>query len=486
MSLHHPSTKRHSLRRQLQALRFWDSSNAPSSQSIDNPPRQLSPGDRLPYEIVLSILEHFYFSSDLYRQAFPYLTECPAFVYNRNIVDQPDPAQITLAGTLRVSRVWCLSGTALLYARPFLISFERVRQFARTIRDSPFLAPLVKELFVLNQRKAGAQKSFARAIKARGTAISVRSELISVLGSLCSLKELTVSTREGGAETILPLDTTFFNHESIGNSLRRLVIYGTPDSSPSHGHCISSSVNLPNLEVLCLREVFFQTRHQFPFLPRLQILQIAQCSHAYDPLSKTIPYSLFPCLTTLELYQNYSIIEPDAECFRKLSRLHLVGHHEFGYSDKWQYKPPMDNVKYLVLGHYFAPGKLVTIKLPRRLETLVFLLKFPVDYSRPPKIQTIMVRDLYLSLDTLFKKCERLRRVVVVGSLLSGGDTSELASILEMIDDFCTSRGITFRARTGMYMGFTSTQNNSEMTMSYVDCDNWVTSRLVRLRLSGV
>lgn len=441
------SHKRFSIRKQLKHLQFWDHQD---STHLDPTSRKLSAGDRLPCEVVLIIFEYFFFDQPYYRHAFTYRSTSPAFYYGENVVSRPDPLQAALVGLLQVSKTWCLAGTSLLYANPYIISIERVRQFARTLRSAPYLAPLVKTLFVLNQGAADRNKSWEQSLSSRKLAVLARVELFSALVSCTSLRELTITTREGGPVTILPLEPAILPVDSIGQNLRKLTIYGSPDSSPSTGSgLMSSDVSLPNLELLCFREVHFLPTHQFPSLPSLQTLQIAQSSHSCaEP--KLIPYSLFPSLTTLELYQNFSDIVPDDECFRNLHRLHLVGHNEFGLGSTWQYRAPMENIKYLALGHYFVPGKLLTIRMPRRLETLVFLLNFPVSFRSPHTIDTGMMRDLHASLENTFKRCSKLKRLVIMGSLGANADDSDLSSVLSDIDDFCTIRGVTFLMSSGM------------------------------------
>lgn len=109
----------------------------------------------------------------------------------------------------------------------------------------------------------------------------------------------------------------------------------------------------------------------------------------------------------------------------------------------------MERVKYLALGHYFVPGKLLTLKMPPRLETLVFLLRFPADRTSRT-IATGMVRDLYMSLEATFQRCRRLKRLVIMGTLGADADDSGLSSILTMIDDLCIVRGVKFQIRSGM------------------------------------
>lgn len=129
---------------------------------------------------------------------------------------------------------------------------------------------------------------------------------------------------------LLKMDEILVPGSSLSNRLRSLTIHKSMAlyvSGIAEGqHIMSSNLFLPQLEVLCLRDVQFPENYHFPFLPRLRALQLAQ---AHVPLesSRTIVVNAaaLPSLRSLELYSNHVVVQVDHRLFPQLTCLYLFG-----------------------------------------------------------------------------------------------------------------------------------------------------------------
>lgn len=419
-----------------------------------NPPS--SAASRLPQEILVVIFREL--SLTMYEWAFSYASEYPTFSHNKNIVTEPDPSQSALAYAILTCRTWRSIATDVLYARPFLISFQRIRLFRRTLVRSPALTSLIRQVYVLDQGplRPPSQhlplnwKTVQRAKR------SARAELLATLAECRSVECLYLTNRDRESDSILPLDPIFVQQSAIGTRLRSLSLYGTAlPFLPNEHDFLPDAISLPVLETLCFREVHFKPDYNLPALPKLHTLQIAQSTRLKHVSPLQIDIQRFPSLRSLGLYENYFHCTVLPECLRQLRRLHVFGYTEWSSFLTWNPQSNMTSMRHLVFGlHHTNLDALSAIELPKTLRAVTFLLPSQAMPPESPiantKIKSEVLEDIGSPLKAMTEGCE-LKSIEVIRREFSSGETFDCDVALEKARVICEKRGIPFRVEGGEY-----------------------------------
>lgn len=284
---------------------------------------------RLPTEILLLVFRSL--SPSVYGEVFTFFVN-PTFWVLGSSNDAVHFFR-NLTSVCLVCRFWYGPGVDLLYSQPILASPNKLQQFLGTVKKSKFLASLVKDLIAIDQGTEPLQRtpqtrwqSLARHFLSRPIHPSrtIHSYLFCVLQCCESIQGLTIAGHwcdAGESSNRLHTRHNSLQFSQLPPHLRKLVLlqclhHSPPDVPPFFNTDMAFSL----LETLQLREVEIFP-HQFPFLPHLHTLQLAQCHCENDPAKKLfISQDVFPSLTSFESYANYFVVSIDEKVFRRLLR----------------------------------------------------------------------------------------------------------------------------------------------------------------------
>ena len=409
----------------------------------------------LPPELILTVFR--WLSQTIYPLAFTYTPRFPAFFFNGNVVSEPDIGQVTLANVGLVCRAWCSLGQKVLYARPFLVSHQRLRLFARTLADAPQLATYVQQLFVLNQESSTSPNWAISLLPPTqvDSEPSLRQDIISCLQSCSLVTTIVFSMRYQMFHSILPFDQALIDASFISSRLRKLTIYGaTFPTFAGDPHFLSPDILLPNLEVLCLRELSSLSQHDLPVFPRLHTLQIVECFKGSGDRSEPwVTAATVPSLRTLELYGNYSPFLLDERCLHGLQTLHFVGPlkaNQSGFSH-WGNPKFMTQLSHLTFGQDFIPEPSFLSYLPPTVETLTFLIDNHA-YSQvvhPPSLPPCDLSGAYKCIVSNFGRKTRLRKMAIIWEPVPDGNTAEIDARMDKLRALCEAQKVVLEVRSG-------------------------------------
>lgn len=276
------------------------------------------------FPILVSLFQPIYegiFASHYYTLTHPH-------GYQKSLSQKALAAISPLYNVTLVSRVWRLVGTELLYAGLFLTSPENLLAFARTLKQRPNYARYIRDIYILNDSlgdgRRGSKPLSARKLKA------LRSAFAEVISACPTLDSLILNNANAPDSHIFP-PTSITHVASLGSRLRVLTLCKLLPGGVVGDANPSMRLNLPMLEILCLRGAEIMERDGFPLMPRLQTLQLIKCNapilfnHFLPDRSIHLILPCTPNLDTLELYENRSKIIIDPELAERLTTVHLVG-----------------------------------------------------------------------------------------------------------------------------------------------------------------
>jgi len=279
---------------------------------------------RLPPELLIPIFENTVHQH--YLHAFHHMSTTAIVDHDRVVVSNARIAQRQLLQVIRVCRHWCDVGRITLYSRTFLTTTKQVKLFARTIYASPYVASLVRGIFVVDPDAVYTNKAwFRKRIKERSKNVRVTRELlIAALQACPSVDSFVTASQDKIVPSILPIDKHFQDISRIGHALRTLMLCGSVSSWIVRNPIpfLSPDISLPALEVLVLREVCFPPEYSFPTLPRLHTLCISDSFLYPVPGILSLSGSQLPSLTTVDITRNLLAFSLDQSLCDNLETLY--------------------------------------------------------------------------------------------------------------------------------------------------------------------
>jgi len=371
----------------------------------------------LPPELLVAIFQIVI--SDAFKSLYAYRSDpYQASFIRTSAMEIPKltGAQLTLSAATRVCRSWHLSGSSILYTRPFVCSHDSVRRFSRTVRNSPDLGRLVKYVIALDitstpsrtpERRQHLPLDWPTADgKVRTERGQARIELMAALECCPKLQSVVLlTTCAEPNSSILPVDGGLISNSTL-SSLRTLTLHGSAmtQNSNKYPFSLSSKVHMPSLETLCLRNVYFPPGCQFPQFPRLHTLHLSQCSSVYAgrPHPIEIPHSAIPSLRTLELYENRTRIVFERETMQQLERLHHIGAEESCITSLWGslLTENFEHLEHITVGFNGDAESAAIEQLPSQLRSLTVHVQ--LDYDLLQKERRAANPAILGSLHTLF------------------------------------------------------------------------------------
>ncbi len=321
----------------------------------------------IPREVLQAILASL--TSAVLADAFP-------FAYGSEVWSCPiNTRQIALAShtlycVTLVCRSWYAIGTPVLYSIPALFTGRRIQLFRRTLEEVPSMTRHVKNVLIVDAEGRGVTplRIFKRLGKYQQ---QVLLDLTMILDACRSLHSAVIGVQGGWMPT---MGCSLLMGSSVGQSLRKLIVYG------KSLHSSFSELELPSLEILCLRDFpYFSVRLSYPLMPRLQTLQLVTSYVSTNIQFAFRPGHPVPPLKSLELYGAHShgtLIDADSlSYFDQLESLHLIGRAELRTFIALSQPTTPLTIRHLVLGiipSFF--GYLEEWKLPTTLETLTLFV----------------------------------------------------------------------------------------------------------------
>ncbi len=368
-----------------------------------------------------------------------------------------------LLNSILTCRAWSQAGTELLYSIPILQTGKRAQLFTRTLRECPEMAPMVRQLrlvdhdnFSIYQRGALLKRlgpDFFEEL--RNEKQLARKDLLDSLQACTSLTTITLVYNIRYTGTDIPLERTFLPGSSVGARLRRLEIYGDGLLQDRTAPLMSRNVYLPALETLSLHGFLFITGHEFPVFPKLHTLQVSRGISLSSPRGLRINAHHFPVLRTLHLSQNDPQLGTtiDDDCLRGIQQLMLIGDAELDLFLSKRGRPCMDGIQDLTLRLWNRSSLLASLYtpserlMPRDLERLTVLIKYRTGLRfQPGRAEKTLIRDLHEALASGTHACESFGSLLVVRDLdIMISDSDEVRSSFKALRKFCGSRGITMQ-----------------------------------------
>lgn len=314
---------------------------------------------RLPPETFVDIIRYL---------VFPNLPQALLFLHSASGIDVSTDVwslveiQTALRRVTLVCRAWNVIGTELLYTYPCFVSSRQVRNFSRSIKNSPSLARFIKHIFVVEADNLSIRKDRKR--------IEAGEAARAILQACKDTSLETLTTDVSNANGSGSIASFFIQCLSVATRLRRLVINGT-------SHPVTfAHLALPNLEVLCLRTSYISSDTTFPILPQLHTLQIAK-SDIWVELGEVILEQKLPKLRSLELYQcEYAEKTFHPLRLPYLERMHFIGEGELALYKHLLISGALDKLKHVTLGFidtFSSPPDLSETPLPLMLQSLTLL-----------------------------------------------------------------------------------------------------------------
>ncbi|PSR71251.1 hypothetical protein PHLCEN_2v12905 [Hermanssonia centrifuga] len=266
--------------------------------------------------------------------------------------------------------------------------------FMRTVADVPSLTRFIKDVYAPIS-KSGKYSDMFGWIWGHPSSKVQRQELISLLSTSPSLEAITIRHLvPKNAVSVTPIDS-IISSSATSNCIKRLTLHGSSfEARPHPQFCIMPilDVQLPNLEVLCLRGMYIMPTFQLPSLPRLHTLQLVE--NYYFPSGGPRP-PLFtpeslPNLRVVEVFRNHFPGEAyghlvSGSSFEKLECLHFLENKRCLEVTRWMSAD--SEIKHLAIGFLSAIDRvhLVCWRFPDALESLTLLLCDPSSCS--PKLE---------------------------------------------------------------------------------------------------
>lgn len=314
----------------------------------------LTPAPCLPIELLRIILE--YLAEERWDESYSY----SIFPYNPprtfKLVNPVRNASLVTASS--VSRLWNVVANEFLYSRVYITSMDQTSHFLHSIRKSPTLAPIVKQLYLVGAIKPLA---YSKTVESRALFGRLLDDLASVLRLCPNLRYLTLVANQLPIHNFMLKKIARFGRKSqFALRIHNFTVWGPAEYTMDdlERPLIPSELELPNLEVLCLRELTLPQTFDLPRLPRLRTLRLIRLGlYWQSDVTFRATSTLLPCLETLELYHILIPINVDDGLLRKLKRLHMIG----GTADSIVQGRGADFFTHLPNLEYFALGLMISL-----------------------------------------------------------------------------------------------------------------------------
>ncbi|KAJ3485203.1 hypothetical protein NLI96_g5118 [Meripilus lineatus] len=355
-----------------------------------------------------------------------------------------------LFNCLLTCKNWYNFGVDILYEYPCLVSPGSIESFASTAISCPRLLKPLRNLYVLDEVETFPTFPYVwselKPSKSRRPRIALRA-----IFDACQLPSLTINLRNTSLTTYVTADT--LEKSLVRQKKLTLLGHTRCDQSQLMASPLAIPVdhmNLPNLTVLCLREVCLGIPNRFPdfTLPALRTLQILR-SDAFPQDDIWLVAANMPSLTTLGLFQNHTRFLLDDVGIQQITTLDLVGPQESQLFSSWtgsrKLECPMKHLTLGVFWHQSDYEEVYNWRLPSAIETLTLCIQLGHDHYPHPD-PTQMLQNIFTFLKS--SKMWSLTKVSVIlvphpsPGAKKGYDSVQFG--LENIELLCRSRKVLF------------------------------------------